>query len=312
MDRWTAMEVFVRVMEARSFSAAARQLHMGQPAVSKMVARLEKRLGVQLLIRSRQALTPTEAGQNFYERAKRAIEEAGEAEVAARGIHASLSGELRITAAVTFARLHLVPQLAAFLAQHPALEMQLVLDDRNVDLVEGGIDVALRMGSLQNSALMARKIAQCPRLVLATPAYFEQHEEPRVPADLITHQTIVYDVRGGGTSWTFRKGSSETSLSASGRLRITAAEGVREAVLSGLGLAIASEWMFTPELRTGAVKAVLQDWELPPMELWAVSPAGRRASAKARAFIAFVEEILGRQTASEGAPHTFSGNPPRV
>src|SRR5258708_5620141 len=281
MNRWTAMEAFVRVVDAGSFSAAARHLHVGQPAVSKMIAQLEKRLSVRLLLRSTQGLTPTEAGLGFYERAKRAMEEADEAETAARGANASLSGELRISAATTFARLHVVPRLAAFLSEHPELEMQVILDDRNIDLIEAGIDVALRMGSLEDSALVARKIAQCPRRVLATPAYFKKHGKPKAPRDLVTHQAIVYDVGGGGRGWTFRKGSTETFVNVTGRVRVTAAEGVREAVLSGLGLAVASEWMF-PELQRGKVLKVLEDWTLPPMELWAVFPIRPHVTAKAR------------------------------
>jgi DNA-binding transcriptional LysR family regulator len=290
------MEAFVRVVDAGSFSAAARHLHLGQPAVSKLIAQLEKRLGVRLLLRSTQGLTPTDAGQGFYERAKRAIEEADEAESAARGANASLSGELRISAATTFARLHVLPRLSAFLAAHPDLEMQVILDDRNIDLIEAGIHVALRMGALEDSALVARKIAQSPRRVLATPAYFKKRGEPQVPLDLVTHQAIVYDVGGGGTGWTFRKGSTESFANLTGRLRVTAAEGVREAVLSGLGLAVASEWMF-PELKNGGVVAVLQDWTLPPMELWAVFPTGRTASAKARAFVTFIEAALNADDA---------------
>ena len=292
MNRLAEMEAFIRVVESGSYSAAARQLRIGQPAVSKTVAQLEERLGVQLLLRSTQGLTPTEAGQNFYERAKRAIEEVDEAELAARGANASLSGALRISATVTFSRLHVVPRLAAFLAQHPALELEVILDDRNIDLIEAGVDVALRMGSLDDSTLVARKIGECPRRVLGTPAYFEEYGEPKSPADLTAHQAVVYDTRGGGTVWTFRKGNIETSITVNGRVRITAAEGVREAVFSGLGLAVASEWMFAPELKRGIVKPVLQDWTLPPIELWAVFPTGRRASAKARAFVAFIEEAL--------------------
>ena len=299
MDRLAAMETFIRVVETGSFSAAARQLRVGQPAVSKTVAQLEDRLGVQLLLRSTQGLTPTEAGQNFYERAKRAIEEADEAELVARGASASLSGNLRISAAVTFARLHVVPRLAHFLAEHPALEIEAVLDDQNINLIESGIDVALRMGSLADSALIARKIGQSPRRVLGTPAYFEKHGEPRAPAELTAHQAIVYDVRGGGTVWTFRRGSTESSVTVSGRVRITAAEGVREAVLGGMGLAVASEWMFAPELKRGLVKAVLEEWTLPPMELWAVVPTGRRASAKARAFVTFIEEELAKTSTDD-------------
>ena len=176
--------------------------------------------------------------------------------------------------------------------------MQVILDDRNIDLIEAGIHVALRMGSLEDSALVARKIAQCPRHVLATPAYFKEHGEPKVPPDLVTHQAIVYDVGGGGMGWTFRKGDTETFVNVTGRVRVTAAEGVREAVLSGLGLAVVSEWMF-PELKNGGVLKVLQDWALPPMELWAVFPMGRRVSAKARAFVTFIEEALNADVAAQ-------------
>ena len=294
MDRFAAMETFVRVVQTGSFSAAGRQLHVGQPAVSKTVAQLEERLGVRLLVRSTRGLTPTEAGQNFYERAKRAIDEADEAEVAARGVSASLSGELRISAAVTFARLHVVPRLAAFLSEHPVLTLCVILDDEYIDLIQAGVDVALRMDLLQDSALTARKIGQSPRRVIGAPAYFEKHGEPKDPADLSAHEAIVYDVGSGGTVWTFRKGSMETSVTVNGRVHITAAEGVREAVFAGLGLAVASEWMFAPELERGLVRAVLHDWTLLPTELWAIFPTGRRASAKARAFVAFIEEALAQ------------------
>src|SRR5271169_874835 len=157
MDRLSAMEAFVRVVDAGSFSGAARQLRVGQPAVSKTIAQLEDWLGVRLLLRSTHGLTPTEAGRNFYDRARRSLEEAEEAELAARGAAAALSGRLRICAAVTFARLHVIPRLPDFLAQHPRLDVEVVLDDRNVDLVEAGIDIALRMGNLADPGLTARK-----------------------------------------------------------------------------------------------------------------------------------------------------------
>lgn len=292
MNRLSAMEAFVRVMETGSFSGAARQLHVGQPAISKSIAQLEERLGVRLLLRSTHGLSPTEAGQNFYEHAKRSIEEADEADIAARGAGATLTGRLRICAAVTFARLHIVPHLGQFLAEHPLLDVEVVLDDRNVDLIEANIDVALRMGDLTDSGLTARKISQSRRLVLGTPAYFEMAGVPLTPPDLISHQAVIYDQRGGGPAWTFQQGTTETAVTVRGRLRISAAEGIREAVLAGLGLTIASEWMFAPELQAGTVKAVLEDWTLPAIDLWAVFPTGRQASAKARAFVAFVESQL--------------------
>jgi DNA-binding transcriptional LysR family regulator len=177
MDRLAAMEAFVVVVDTGSFSAAARRLNVGQPAVSKMVAQLEDRLGVKLLLRTTRGLTATEAGLNYYERARRSIEEADEAELSARTAGSSLTGRLRICAAVTFARIHLIPRLPEFLARHPELEMDVVLDDRNIDLVQEGIDVALRMGRLVDSTLTARRIASCPHAVLATPSYFARSGE---------------------------------------------------------------------------------------------------------------------------------------
>jgi DNA-binding transcriptional LysR family regulator len=285
------MEAFVHVVNAGSFSAAGRYLGLGQPAVSKLIAQLEKRLGVRLLHRSTQGLTPTEAGQEFYERARRAIDEADEAEIAARGANSSLSGELRVCAATTFARLHIVPRLAGFMSKHPDLKMQVILDDRKIDLIEAGVHVALRMGSLEDSALVARKIAQSPRRVLATPAYFKRNGEPKAPLDLLNHEVIIYNVGGGGIAWRFVNGQTETLVNVAGRMRMTAAEGVREAVLADFGVAIASEWMF-PELKSGEVVKVLLDWTLPPMELWAIFPVGLHVSAKARAFVTYIEESL--------------------
>jgi DNA-binding transcriptional LysR family regulator len=292
MDRLAAMETFVRVVDAGSFSGAAKLLRVGQPAVSKAVAQLEKRLGVRLLLRSSHGLKPTEAGRNFYQRAKRSIEEADEAELAARGEGAALSGRLRVSGAVTFTCLHVIPCLPAFFAEHPKLDVELVLDDRNIDLIEAGIDVAFRMGDLGASSLTARKIGQRPRWVIGSPAYFKAMGVPQTPADLVKHHTVIYDQPGGGIDWTFRRGTVETSIKVNGRVRVTVAEGVRQAVFSGLGLAIASEWMFEPELKSGVVKSVLGDWQLPAIDLWAVFPSGRQASAKARAFVHFLEKRL--------------------
>jgi DNA-binding transcriptional LysR family regulator len=293
MDRLVAMEIFVRVIEAGSFSGAAKQLRVGQPTVSKTIAQLEDRLGVRLLLRSTHGLTPTEAGRSFYERAKRSIEEAEEAELAARGAGATLSGRLRVCAPVTFARLQVVPRLPAFLAEHPAIDFDMVLEDRNIDLIEAGIDVALRLGRQPDSTLTARKIAECRSVVVGAPAYLDGMGTPRTPADLQAHQTIIYDQREGGQVWSFRNETAEVSVTVTGRFRVSAAEGVREAVLAGLGLSIGgSEWMFAPELAAGTIQAVLTDWSLPTVELWAVFPTGRQATAKARAFAMFVEDQL--------------------
>jgi DNA-binding transcriptional LysR family regulator len=294
MDRLAAMETFVYVVESGSFSAAARRLNIGQPAVSKTIAQLETRLAVRLLLRSTRGLTPTEAGLAFFERAKRAIEEADEADNAARGAASGLTGNLRICAAVTFGRLHIVPHLGPFLEQNPELNIDLMLDDRNINLVEEGVDVALRMGALSDSGLTARKITERRRVVLGTPAYFEKYGEPTCPADLSKHQAIVYSL-GGGANWQFKKNSEEQSVIISGRIRVNAAEGLRAAVLAHQGLTMASEWMFAPELANGAVREVMTDWTLSNQDLWAVFPTGRMASAKARAFVDYVQGLLAKE-----------------
>ncbi len=292
MDRLKAMQSFVQVVDSGSFSAAARRLNIGQPALSKSIAQLEDLLGVKLLVRTTRGLAPTEAGLNFYERARRSIEEADEAELAARGAGSGLAGKLCVAAAVTFARIHLMPRLPEFLAQHPNLEMEVVLDDRNIDLVREGIDVALRMGKLADSSLTARRIASCRHVVLGTPAYFERAGLAETPGDLAAHQAVIYGQHGGGAVWPFRREGVELTVTLHGRLHVSAAEGVRAAVFANAGIAITSEWMFAPEIVDGTVKAVLQDWELPPMDLWAVFPAGRTTTTKARTFADFVKGVM--------------------
>jgi len=175
--------------------------------------------------------------------------------------------------------------------------MDVVLDDQVVDLVKEGVDVAVRMGSLEDSAMTARKLASGPRYVMGSPDYFARAGTPATPADLSQHTAVIYAHYTGGDVWSFHQGTTEVSVSVHGPLRVSAAEGVRAAVLAGMGVAIASAWMFTPELASGAVRAVLPDWSLPTIDLWAVYPTGRMPSAKARAFAAFVEAEL-KQTHS--------------
>jgi LysR substrate binding domain-containing protein len=200
--------------------------------------------------------------------------------------------QLRICAPVTFARLHLVPRLATFLDAHPKLRMEIILDDRVIDLLEENIDVALRLGELKDSALTASKLAESDRIIVASSTYLAQRGVPYTPADLLAHDGIVYAPGTGGDEWRFRQGTSETSIRIQSRLVITAAEGIRAAVIAGLGLTAASRWMFAPELASGLVRQVLSDWMLPPVPVWYVYPAGRLASAKAREFVKWFQRVL--------------------
>lgn len=183
-----------------------------------------------------------------------------------------------------------------FLDTHPKLRLELVMDDRSIDLLAENIDAGFRLGALTDSALTARKLAQTDRLVVASPGYLAKRGVPDTPADLLKHDAIIYGQSAGGQEWLFRHGASETSIRLQARLTLSAAEGVREAVLSGQGLAISSRWMFAPELVSGEVAPVLEEWSLPPMDLWVIYPSGRLTSAKARSFVKWFEMIMGYAT----------------
>jgi DNA-binding transcriptional LysR family regulator len=284
------MLTFVRVVETGSFSAAARVLKVGQPAVSKVIAQLEQRLNVRLLVRSTHGLRPTEAGQRFFDRARLAVEEADEAERAARDESQGLSGRLRVSAATTFARLHIVPHLPAFMAAHPDIEIDIVLDDRLIDLMAQGIDLSLRMGTLADSGLVAQKLATGRRSVVATPGYLERAGEPTRPEELAAHHAVVYSQLPD--AWVFERAGEEVPVVVWGRARFSAAEGIRAAVLADMGIAVTSDWMFADKLLDGSVRRILQEWNLPSIDLWAVYPSGRMASAKARAFTSFVQGVV--------------------
>jgi DNA-binding transcriptional LysR family regulator len=293
MDLISTMRSFVRVYETRSFSAAAKNLNLSQPSVSKAIAQLEDELGVQLFLRSTRGLTATNAGQTFYEHAIRTLNEADLALKTVKAADGQLTGKVRVSGTITFMRLHIIPKLPLFLELHPLVSIDLILDDGNIGLVEEGVEVALRMGRLASSGLAARKLGQCRRIVVATPAYLATHGTPKVPSDLIGHAAIVLSRGEGGERVSFTKDGVATEVLLQPRLRSSALEGVRAAVLAGMGVAVTSEWILEDELNSGQVVEVLTDWSMPLLDLWVVLPGGaRHASPQARAFIAFVEEQL--------------------
>ena len=288
------MEVYVRVVDAGSFSAAAMQLGVGQPAVSKAIAQLEDRLGVQLIVRSTRGLALTDAGKEFFDNAKRAIDGVNHAERVARG-GSGLTGRLRVSTSVCFARLHVMPRLPEYLAQCPDVDIEVEVDDRFVNLAEERVDLALRtsVGSLTDSSLTARKIGQAQVRVMATRAYWEKHGKPTTPEQLSSHACVILERNGRLLDdWLFRKGALEAAVKTRGRMKVTSPEGLRDAMLAGVGVVVVSEWLYSPELASGLVEPVLDDWELPKQSLWAVFPPGGSANPKARDFVAFVERCM--------------------
>ncbi|WP_049621416.1 LysR family transcriptional regulator [Frateuria defendens] len=300
MDRLSTLQILVAVMEAGSFSAAAKRLGLGQPAVSKSVAQLERHLGTRLFVRTTRGLNPTGPARLYYEHARQALLHVDEAELAARGEGAALAGVLRVSSPVTFTRMQIIPRLGPFLAAHPGLALDIVLDDRHVDLLREGVDMALRVGSLDDSSMTARRLARSRRVVLASARYIERHGVPREPADLARHAFVIYTQSRTPRSLKLRRGEESVQVPLDGRLTVSAAEGLREAVLAGLGMASISTWVFAEELARGEVVEVLGDWSQPPVDAWAVYPSGHLPSAKARAFADYVEQLLAPDAVAHG------------
>ncbi len=301
MDRLVAMKQFATVVEAGSFSAAARRLNMGQPAVSKAIANLEEYLGVRLLTRTTRAQHLTEAGQRYYERARIVLDEADEAESAAREAATSLAGRLRLAAPPTYAALHILPRLSEFLDTHPGLAIDLILDDRWVDLIEQGVDLAIRLGKPADSSLVARRLGSSQRLLVASSSYLDRMGAPQTPEDLLAHRVVVYSQFEGPTAWSFARGTATVSVAVQPTLRVSAAEGMRSCIVAGLGIGMGSRLMFTPELAAGTVRPVLTEWNLSTLDVWAMFPSGRKSSRRARAFVDWLESIVGSDGALQPA-----------
>lgn len=304
MDRLTAMRTFVRVVETGSFSAVARESRATQSAVSKQVAALERALGARLLSRSTRSLALTEEGERYFEQARRLVAEIAEAEGSLRRGEQQLSGWLRVAASVGFGRLKLLPLVKSFLSEHPEVKVDLRLHDGFIDLVEQGIDVAVRIGELADSSLVARRIGTTTRALVASRAYLRGlprgKRAPRLPQDVPAHDCIVYSELATGNAWTFVAGpgapvavGTAVTIRAEGRLQTNSSEVIRAAVLSGMGLGYAPTWLFDEELARGEVQVLLPDWPAPSLPIHLVSPSQRRASAKVRAFAEHLARCAG-------------------
>lgn len=292
MDRLQSMRSFVAIVDAGSLSGAARQLHLGQPAVSKALAALEEHLGARLLTRTTRSHALTEAGRRFYDRARIALDEADAAFAAARAESASLNGWLRIAAPPVLASQLLIPLLPQFRQRHPALALDLVLDDRQIDLVEEGIDVALRAGDPGGASLVGRRLPQIERLIVGAADYLERAGAPDHPDRLGDHPLIAYS-RYSAEGWTMTRDEETVRPDPQARVRVSSAEGLRACVLAGMGLALASSLMFRHELADGRVRRVLPGWQLAPADLWVLYPQGRRATARAREFADWLAGAVG-------------------
>lgn len=297
MDRLGAMQTFVRVVETGSFSAVAREQASTQSAVSKQVAALEKHLGAKLLTRTTRTLALTDDGHRYFEDARRLVAEVTEAEGQLRRGEQQLRGWLRLAASVGFGVRVLRPHVHSFLAAHPGVKIDLKLNDGFIDLVEHGIDVAVRIGNLADSTLVARRIGRIRRAVVASRAYVQaataQGTMPSIPEDLKQHACIVYTELRSRNLWDFSTpDGSSVSVRVEGPLQTNASDIVRAAVLDGIGIAYSPTWLFQDLIDSGAVQVLLPGWQASPLPLHLVSPPERRHAAKVRAFSEHLAQAL--------------------
>jgi DNA-binding transcriptional LysR family regulator len=294
-DHLAAMAVFARVVEEESFTAAAGELGLSKSAVSKQVGRLEDRLGVRLLNRTTRRISLTEAGAAFYERCRRMVAEAEAAEDAVMHLASAPRGLLRINAPMSFGLQHVVPALPLFLDSYPELHVDLVLNDRYVDLVEEGFDMGVRIGRLADSSLIARRLASSRRLVVAAPRYLERQGWPRTPRDLRDHDCLIYAYQAERAGqWRFRGDDLPVHVEVAGRLRANNGDALREAAVAGLGIALMPTFIAGDDLRAGRLVHLLPGWrEEGEGDVYAVYPASRNLSPKVRVFVDFLAGRFG-------------------
>jgi DNA-binding transcriptional LysR family regulator len=289
MDKLNSLRAFVKVVELGSFSEAGRQLRLSRSVISKYVGELEQDLGVQLLNRTTRHASATENGQAYFERALTILADLDAADQAVAQAQATPRGLLRVNAPMSFGTLQLGPAIADFMAQCPELQIQLVLSDDQVDPMQGGFDVTLRIADLESSSLIARKIVGIDRVVCASPDYFKQHGTPKLPEDLRNHALLTYGFLLTGNQWKLTgKNGDDHWIQPSWTLCVNNAEVLRDAAIKGRGVALLPTFIAGDALRAGSLRGVLNSYKAPPLTLYAIYPPTRHLAVKVRLFIDFL------------------------
>jgi DNA-binding transcriptional LysR family regulator len=280
---------FVRVAETGSFARAAERMGLSKPVLSRRVARLEKQLGARLLTRTARGAQPTDIGLAYHARAANILAELEAAREVVADAVTQVAGAIRLTAPLSFGIRHLAPALSEFAAAHPKIELDIVLEDRTVDLTEGGYDLAVRIGQLKDSALIARRIAPMRRVLVASPAYLERRGRPESPADLAAHDALLYAY----DQWRFRVGARWETVRVPPVMRSNNGDMLLAAAAAGLGLVMLPSFIAGPAIEAGTVEPVLLDYPLEEGALHAVMPPGRATTARVRALVDFLVARFG-------------------
>lgn len=293
MDSLQSYRVYRDVVEAGGFTAAAAALGITKSAVSKHIAALEGRLGARLLDRTTRKMRPTEVGLAFYDRCARILADIEDAELAVASLHTAPRGRLRVSAPMSFGTRHLAPLLAGVLARYPELEVDLVFNDRVVDLFDEGFDLAIRIADLADSGLVARRLAPARRVVCAAPSYWRKRGKPLLPGDLAGHECLLYTYLPNESEWRLFENGKVRSVHVTGRLRANNGDALREAAIGGRGVVLAPTFIVGEDLRRGALEAALGEFAGPPLSIYAVYPQNRYLTAKVRAFIDHLAAAYG-------------------
>jgi len=296
MDKFTSIRAFTRVVQHGSFAAAARDLRLSRSAVSKYVIELEQALGSQLLVRTTRSASPTENGQAYYERCIAILADLEEADLAVARLQSEPRGLLRVNAPMSFGTLHLGRAVADFMEKYPQLQIQLILSDQQIDPVQEGFDVTLRIADLPSSSLIARKIAPALRVVCAAPSYLARRGTPEHPADLRDHDCLAYGYLATGNQWKLTGPDGDHWIHIPWTLCSNNGEVLRDAVVKGRGIALLPTFIVGADLQEGSLRSILTDYTTPEISVYAIYPQTRHLSVKVRVFIDFlVERFGGRQ-----------------
>jgi len=295
-DGFGAIPVFVAVIEHGGFTNAAQVLGISKSAVSKRIRQLEQHLGVKLLQRTTRKISLTEAGEHYFAHAKLAHAAAKDAEDAVTQLQGEPQGRLRINAPMSFGRLHLAPIIPKFLALYPKISLDLVMDDKQVDLVGGGFDVAIRAGILPDSNLIARQLTPLHSVICASPSYLEKKGKPKLPQDLKQHNCLLYSYSNQLNSWTFKDQNHSHTVEINGNYQVNNSEAIREALLQGMGIARLPTFVAGPDIENGTLVHLLPEYEMPSITVYALFLERQYMPAKVRAFIDFSIEYLGGST----------------
>ncbi len=292
MDRLLLMTCFVRTVETGSFSAAGRDLGLGQPNVSRYVAALEDHLQTRLLHRSTRKLVLTPEGERYYADARRILDSVEQSESSLKG-NVAASGLLRVACPTALAHTFIVPHVATFLERYPHVSLDLQISDRYVNLVDEGAELAIRIGHLEDSAMRARPLVWFERVCVASRKYLAQRGSPASPAELKAHDCLIYTLLSTGTNWRFK----DIDVAVSGRLRVNSPEAIREYVNAGLGIAQGPEWLYEEGLRSGNLQLLLTDYVAPPVPIQVVYLANRLLPKRAIVFMDFIADVFAKSPA---------------